>query len=233
MLTNLLVVLLLTTGANSLAPKWMQPSADGRSSDSTVVQVAAPSESISKSDKHAEKPGSGAAVGKDSVKSTRIETAQALSPSSVAQEAANQAVINASAGADAEPAIRTTPLRDEAMIALIESLKGQPDNLRVMRARLKGSLCVSCLMQLEKKVREQDGIKYARVIRPAPNGGPVVYEPRYAQIEIIYLMDKQNPKKLKKIIERNDFGTRDEKDEQMTSNFTPMADPGIPAAKTQ
>lgn len=233
MLTNFLVVILLTASTNSLAPKWMQPSADGHSSDSTTIQVTAPLGAPSKSDKPAGRAASEAAIGKDSVKSTRIETAQALSPSSVAQEAANQAIVNASAGADQEPAIRTTPLKDTAMEALIESLKGQPENLRVMRARLKGSLCVSCLMQLEKKVREQDGIKYARVIRPAPNGGPVVYEPRYAQIEIIYLIDKQNPKKLKKLIERNDFGTRDERDVEMTSDFTPMTDPGIPATKTQ
>lgn len=233
MLTNLLVVLLLANNTFSLAPKWMQPSTDERFSIAAPQDKGATAGVEGESDKRAENPTTEVADGKGSVKSNRIETAQAVSPSAAAQEAANKAVVDAATGGDLEPELRTTPLKDTALEAQLTALKGQPENLRVMRARLKGSLCVSCLMHLEKKVREQDGIKYARVIRPAPNGGPVVYEPRYAQIEIIYLMDKLNPKKLKKVIERNDFGIRDEKDAPLTSDYIPIAAPTMPTIKPQ
>lgn len=102
----------------------------------------------------------------------------------------------------------------------------EDDNARVLTARLKGSLCVSCLFQLEKKIQALEGVKSARVIRPEkrvePNGDD---ERAHAQIQIIYLTSKLNPKKIRKFVERNDFGIRDENDVALTDDFKPLPDP--------
>jgi len=101
----------------------------------------------------------------------------------------------------------------------------QEGSIRVVQARLKGSLCPSCMMTLQKKLRELDGVRDARIIRPAKNGGAIVNEPRFAQVEIIYLAEKQNLKKLKKYVERNDFGLRNEKDMVYTADYKPIQEP--------
>ncbi|MDZ4832704.1 MAG: hypothetical protein SGJ27_02770 [Candidatus Melainabacteria bacterium] len=96
---------------------------------------------------------------------------------------------------------------------------------RVLTARLKGSLCVSCLYQLEKKILEVEGVKSARVVRPPKNVGPDANERAYAKLQIIYLASKLNPKKIKKIVGQNDFGIKEENDVAMTDNFKPLVDP--------
>lgn len=101
----------------------------------------------------------------------------------------------------------------------------QEDGSRVLTARLKGSLCVSCLYQLEKKIQELGGVKSARVIRPPKNVASEDNDRAYAQVQIIYLPSKLNPKKIRQFVQRNDFGIRDEKDVAMTSDFKPLPDP--------
>lgn len=105
------------------------------------------------------------------------------------------------------------------------SPSSQEDGTRVLTARLKGSLCVSCLFHLEKKIQELAGVKSARVIRPPKSVGTEAGEKAYAQVQIIYLPSKTNPKKIRKFVQRNDFGMRDENDVAVTDDFKPLPDP--------
>jgi hypothetical protein len=101
----------------------------------------------------------------------------------------------------------------------------QEEDVRVLTARLKGSLCVSCLYHLEKKIQELGGVKSARVIRPPKNAVTGANERAYAQVQIVYQPSKLNPKKIRQFVQRNDFGIRDEKDVAMTDDFQPLPDP--------
>lgn len=105
------------------------------------------------------------------------------------------------------------------------SRTNQEGATRVLTARLKGSLCVSCLYQLEKKIQELGGVKSARVIRPPKNVATEDNDRAYAQVQIIYLPNKLNVKKIRQFVQRNDFGIRDEKDLAMTDDFKPLPDP--------
>jgi hypothetical protein len=229
MLTNLLVVFLFTAGTFSLAPQWMQPSMDGHSGNSPGAKAGVLQPESAKSDKQAQSPAPGAGDGKESVKSARLQTVAQSSNSGENQPVDLKP--GAAPGSTQEytpssgPSESPPPPDSAAVAETIKDLKNQPDLVRVLRARLKGSLCPSCLIRLERKLKDEDGVKYARVIRPAKNGGAVVYEPSYAQVEVIYLVERWNVKKLKKFIERNDFGIRDEKDLRMTSDYRPILDP--------
>lgn len=221
MLTNLLVIFLVTAGSFSLAPKWMQPSSDGQ------LQISAPPQNNTlfvaetTTEKRVDNDRPDTRDGKESVKSPGSSTVSANLDS------------NGSAGANLQsPSGMDLPLRSKtltvdtsALAAEIAALKAKPELVRVMRARLKGSLCPACLIQLEKTLGGEPGIKYARVIRPAKNGGSVVYEPSYAQVEMVYLISRWNVKKLKRLVGRNDFGVRDEKDMPLTQDYRPMIDP--------
>lgn len=96
---------------------------------------------------------------------------------------------------------------------------------RVLTAQLRGSLCLSCLIQLEKKLQSTSGVKSARVIRWPMKASKVDKEPSHARVEIVYRAGELNQKRIRKIIQRSDFDIRREKDEVLTEAYKPLADP--------
>ncbi len=81
------------------------------------------------------------------------------------------------------------------------------ESVRVYTARLKGSMCAACLIQLEEKFQKMHGVLKARIVRPQSST-----EERFAEIEILYVQPKLNQQKIRKLIERNDFGLSKERD---------------------
>jgi hypothetical protein len=96
---------------------------------------------------------------------------------------------------------------------------------RVLTARLKGSLCVSCLFHLERKIQALEGVTSAHIIRPAKVVDPVAEHPAHAQVQIVYNASKWNPKSIRSFIHRNDFDIKDEQDIELTADFKPLPDP--------
>ncbi len=96
---------------------------------------------------------------------------------------------------------------------------------RVLTARLKGSLCVSCLFHLERKIQALEGVRSAHIVRPAKVVDPVAEHPAHAQLQIIYNASKLSPKSIRSFIHRNDFDIKDEQDIELTADFKPLPNP--------
>ena len=107
----------------------------------------------------------------------------------------------------------------------IKAGSSSSERSRVLTARLKGSLCVSCLFHLERKIQALEGVTSAHIIRPAKVVDPVAEHPAYAQVQIIYNASKWNPKSIRSFIHRNDFDIKDEQDIELTADFKPLPDP--------
>lgn len=129
------------------------------------------------------------------------------------------------AGGDHEPTVREKRERTVGADGGPPPASQEDDGARVLTARLKGSLCGSCLLRLEKKIQELAGVRSARVVRPDKKAGPDANERAKAQVQIVYLSSKLNPKKIRQFVERNDFSIRDEKDIALTDDFKPLPDP--------
>ncbi|MBX9667892.1 MAG: hypothetical protein K2X93_09755 [Candidatus Obscuribacterales bacterium] len=83
----------------------------------------------------------------------------------------------------------------------------EPESTRVFKARLRGSMCAACLIQLEEKLQKMHGVLKARIVRPESTS-----EERFAEIEILYVQPTLTQQKIRRLIERNDFGLSKEKD---------------------
>lgn len=81
------------------------------------------------------------------------------------------------------------------------------ESTRVYTARLRGSMCAACLIQLEEKFQKMHGVLKARIVRPESTR-----EERFAEIEILYVQPTLTQQKIRRLIERNDFGLSKEKD---------------------
>jgi hypothetical protein len=81
------------------------------------------------------------------------------------------------AAADAQPALRSTlpvPVETEPAAASLDRSHGQ-DWHRVS-ARLAGSMCPACLMDLEKKLRQAGGVAFAKISRQSAPAAPAAKE---------------------------------------------------------
>ncbi|MBZ0185295.1 MAG: heavy-metal-associated domain-containing protein [Candidatus Obscuribacterales bacterium] len=70
---------------------------------------------------------------------------------------------------------------------------------RLFVARIQGSFCPSCLSSLEKALQSHKGVSKVEIDRRQ------IKKSKYALVEIIYRSDDTSKKKLKRIIEFEDF----------------------------